>query len=172
MPYQPDQPVTPSMVKDYVYCPIIAWIRLKYNVIEPLTDSMREGRNMKVSEGRGQFKLASDGVATLVDELVKRGRHFVVIEKKKFKTKSMHRYIVQLAVASYIASRRIKGVRTMGLEIAGSMKELELSSDVIESAREHVGRVKAQGTRDKPPSTLPIPSRCRWCWYRRFCPYG
>ncbi|MEM0378820.1 MAG: Dna2/Cas4 domain-containing protein [Thermosphaera sp.] len=172
MPYQPEQSVSPSMVKDFIYCPIIAWIRLKYNVAEPATDSMKEGRNVKVSDGKGQLKLSSNGMVTLVDEIVKRGKHLMIIERKKFPTRSLHRYMAQLAVTSYIASRRIKGLRTMALEIAGSLRELELSGDAMDGAKEHFRRVKVQEARDRPPPTIPEPSRCKWCWYRRFCPYG
>ncbi|MEM4591983.1 MAG: CRISPR-associated protein Cas4 [Sulfolobales archaeon] len=172
MPYILDRSVSPSIIKDSVYCPVMAWIKLKYNVTDPPTDSMKEGKNVKVTGGKGQVKLTYKGATAIVDEIIKRGRYIVVTEKKRYSSRSIHQHLAQLLATTYIAAKSLGRVRTIILETGEQKREIELMSEMIEIAEEYFKRVKRYSEREEPPHTTPNPSKCRWCWYKRYCYYG
>lgn len=167
-----DQNPAPSMVKDMVYCPVIAWIKLKYNVAEPPTDSMKAGRNVKVEKGKGQVLAVRNGFHTLIDEVVRGKNSVKIIERKAFKTRSIDRYLAQLKTTLYIATRSIRHVRKAELIVGEKKLELQVTSEMIEEGKTLLEKTLRLSASDKPPPTRPEPSKCKWCWYSRFCPHS
>jgi CRISPR-associated exonuclease Cas4 len=167
-----DQNPTPSMVKDMVYCPVIAWIRLKYNVAEPPTDSMKAGRNVKVEKGKGQVLAARNGHRTLIDEVVRERNGVKIIERKAFKARSIDRYLAQLKTSLYIAAHSIGRVRKAELVVGEKKLEIQVTGEILEEGGKLLEKASRLSASDKPPPTRPEPSKCKWCWYSRFCPYS
>jgi len=162
---------SPSMVKQYIYCPVIPWINSVYGIYEPVTDSMRIGREKSVEKGVGQVRVSSNGSTTVIDELVREGGEYILVEYKTFKSKSIHRHLAQALAAYIIASRKIPGVKKIRLSMEGKTITITPSQQQIEEIAQIIERTKQATTSDKPPPPTTNRSKCQKCWYRKICPY-
>lgn len=165
--------VSPWLVKEYIYCPMIPWIISKYGVVEPPTESMIQGLEEKASKGEGQVRLRSRryGMTCIVDEVVvdKKGKP-VIVEHKKFKPKKHLRYKMQLLAQVLIAQETLGPIRKAVLVMGGKKIEYTFTSDDLELVKRVIREVKAAIDSDKPPAINPDPRKCYSCWYKRFCP--
>jgi CRISPR-associated exonuclease Cas4 len=170
--YKPLDRVNPTLVKQYVYCPVIPWIVAKLGVVEPPTDSMLLGREAaRPPEGRGQVYVKTRRGAVVIDEVVEERGSKVIVEKKAYRSHNASRYTAQV-VASYLLAREaLQGVRRARLVVGDEVKELELSDDLVKDVERVVESLRRVVESDKPPQTRPEPARCSSCWYRRFCPH-
>ncbi|NAZ26543.1 MAG: CRISPR-associated protein Cas4 [Thermogladius sp.] len=161
-------PLTPSMVKELVYCPVVVWLKTRHLVQEPPTDSMRAGAG--VSGGEVYVKA---GVYTAVlDEVRAEEGGVSVVEKKAFKTRSIQRYLAQLSAGAYIYSLSGQRVRRIILEVADERRVLDFNSELVETAKRYLREVEEVSGSDRPPQPVKPGSRCVSCWYKRFCPYS
>ena len=163
--------VQPSLVKDYVYCPVIAWIRVKYGVTEPPTDSMKMGRENKVESGRGQVRVRGREGTAVIDEIVESREGKVLVERKAFRTKSIHRYLVQALTEYVIASNTITGIKAIKLVVESRERMYTVTDSLVDEARAVLELYKESIENDKPPNPVTSRWKCRYCWYKRFCPY-
>ncbi|MEM1644181.1 MAG: CRISPR-associated protein Cas4, partial [Desulfurococcaceae archaeon] len=123
--------LTPSIVKQYVYCPVIPWIMNTYNALEPPTDSMRMGKEVINVEGRGCIKAVSKLGSAVIDEVVDEGRGKRIVEHKAYRSRSIHRYVAQ-ALAQYIIAReKIRGVRRVTISCGGRNVTLLITQDQV-----------------------------------------
>jgi len=164
--------INPTLVKQYLYCPVIVWITSKLGVVEPVTDSMRLGREAtKPPEGRGQVYVSTHRGAAVLDELVEEGKFRVIIERKAYRSHNASRYTAQAVTAYLIVSERIPGIRRARITVENRVLELELSEDLVRDVENIVKLVEEVVKSDKPPSTKPNPKKCTSCWYRKYCPH-
>jgi len=162
--------VQPSQAKQYVYCPVIPWIMVKYGVVEPTTDSMKLGREDHDSGKQVRVK-SKRGVAVL-DSVVEENGRPVIVEKKAFRSRSIHRYVVQVAVQYLVASEKLPGVRKAVLVNGDREHVIELSGDLIAEVEMLLERVARAVESDRPPQPTTEAWKCGMCWYSRFCPYS
>lgn len=164
--------VTPTLVKQYAYCPVVVWIRSWLMVEEPATDSMRiAAESLMPPKGRGQVYVRSKRGSTLIDEVVEENGGRVIVEKKAYTSYNQSRYVEQ-AVTSYIVAREsLPGVRAVKLELAGKSKTIELSEDLVSEVEQIVKIVQELLTREHSPPRPGDPRKCTSCWYKRYCPY-
>lgn len=166
-----DRP-SPSILKQYVYCPMIPWINATLMIREPVTDSMRIGaEDIEPPDGVGQLHVRTRAGSAIVDEIVDVRGSKMIIEKKKYRSHNYSRYTAQ-AVGTYIVIReRIQGVRYAKLEIADRQLVLELSEDLVEDIEGLLEKLRDTIVRERPPETKPNPMKCSSCWYKRYCPH-
>ena len=174
--YRPKREVaiSPSMVKQYVYCPVIPWIMAKYNLQEPQTDSMILGAvPEKPVEDRGQILVKSrkHRASTIIDEVRIINNETTLIEYKKYPTKSIHRYLEQLKTEALIAQESIGPIRRVKLIINNKEREYVLTEDFIEDAGRILDKLLGILARDSPPQPVRNTKICSSCWYKKFCPY-
>lgn len=174
--YKPSREVavSPSMVKQYIYCPVIPWIIAKYNMYEPPTDSMILGSlPEKPVEERGQVLVRSrkHRASALIDEVRVVGNKTILIEYKKYPARSIHRYLEQLKTEALIAQESIGPIHRVKLVISNEEKEYFLTRDFLEDAERILVKLLDTTTRDSPPQPIRNPKICSSCWYKRFCPY-
>ena len=162
--------VQPSLVKEYVYCPVIPWIISRYGVVEPMTDSMRLGRE-EHDETR-QLRVRSRHGVAVIDELVEEEGGYVIVEKKAFRSRSIHRYVLQVVTQYMIASEKIRGIRKLVLVNGDRRHELEVTDNLVEETRLFIEKLLRTLESDRPPQPTTDKWKCRMCWYRRFCPYS
>jgi len=173
--YKPTAParVTPTLVKQYSYCPLIPWIQAWFCAYEPTTDSMALGKeSTKPPEGRGQVYVSTVRGAAVIDELVEEGGCRVIVERKAYRSHNYSRYVEQ-AVASYLVAReKIPGIRRVRLEVQGRQSTIELSGDLVEDVESLVKVLEKALKSEKPPPAKPDPKKCTSCWYKRYCPHN
>ncbi len=159
----------PSLVKQYVYCPVIPWIINKYGVTEPPTDSMALGKEEHNEEKQVRVK-GGYGVAVL-DELMEEPDGKVIVEKKTFRSRSIHRYLAQVITQYLIASEKIQGIRKAVIVNGDRRHEFKVTDDLVEEVKRIIYNCLKAMEDDKPPKPTVDKRRCSICWYRRFCPY-
>ncbi|MET1159368.1 MAG: CRISPR-associated protein Cas4 [Thermoprotei archaeon] len=167
-PYPGLQPV---LVKQYVYCPVIPWIIAKYGVCEPPTDSMVLGLEEKTTSGEGQVRIRTRRGATRIDEIVEYNGSQAIIEHKKYRSRSIHRYLVQAMTEYLIARDAIEDIEYIVLDNGGDKRVFRIEEDLIEETEKIIEKYMKTINSDKPPQPVRNPAKCKWCWYSRFCPY-
>jgi len=135
-----------------------------------MTDSMRIGRDAHSDVDQVRVR-SGDGVA-LLDMIVKDNDIYVIVEKKAFRSSSIHRYVVQLVSQYLVALNKFSGIRRVVLVNGDDKREFELSSDLVEEVKLLINRMEKSLESDKPPPPTTDVWRCTICWYRRFCPYS
>lgn len=163
--------LTPSMVKQYIYCPIIPWIMSIYNAVEPPTDSMRMGKEMTNIEGRGCVKAVSKLGTAIIDEVIDEGRGKKIVEHKAYKSRSMHRYVAQALTQYLIIREKAPGVRKITVNCGGREVTLVITQDHVSELMQLMNRLENALESEKPPPMSVDKWKCRSCWYSRLCPY-
>jgi CRISPR-associated exonuclease Cas4 len=184
--YYPEGYVWVTDVKDYIFCPAIAWIKAKIGYVEPQTPSMDVGK----ARVDAQFKLriAEElnlpkpwrvevyvrnpklGLAGVIDLVAGEGR-LVVAEIKAFKRRiqwSRH-FRLQLALYALLAES-LGRVRRAILYMGGDVYEVSVSSNLVEEAKRVLEEYMSLLNSEDPPNARQPEPKCRYCWYRRFCP--
>lgn len=166
------QEISSSLVKEYIYCPLIPWIISKYGVVEPPTESMVQGLEEKEKKGLGQVRARSRRyrVSCIVDEVRREKNGIVVVEYKKFKTRRYLRYKFQLLAQVLAVQETIGPVRKAVLSMAGKIIEYTVTQEDLEQVKRVIEELRKVMEDDKPPAINPDPRKCSSCWYKRFCP--
>lgn len=165
--------ITPTLVKQYIYCPVIPWIIMNYNVEEPATNSMEIAKQeQRVEKGRGQIHIHSNKGYTIIDEIIKTKHGEVLVERKRFKSKSIHRYVAQALTQYIIAKNKIKNIREIIIDNGGEKHTIPINQQNTKQAKEIIKKLEETINNEKPPSPTTNPTKCRTCWYKKYCPYN
>jgi len=176
--------VTPTDVKDYVYCPVIPWARRAYGLAEPPTPSMEEGAAVtaeeKVEEARGlglpePFRvevalrsplLPLEGV---VDVVAGRGR-LRVLEVKRVRRPGRH-HTAQLKAYALLVETAMGPVEEALLSLGGGRSlRLRVTGETLGEARRLVEETWRTVYSEEPPPARQPEAKCRYCFYRSICP--
>ncbi len=184
--YYLDGYVQVADVKDYIFCPALAWVKARMGYVEPPTPSMESGK----SKADAQFKLrvaeelglpkpwrvevpvrsSELGLAGVID-LVAGERRLVVAEVKAFRRRiqwSRH-FRVQLALYALLAGE-LGYVREAILYMGGDIYRIPVSSNLLDEARRALEGYRMVLDSEEPPNVRQPEPKCRYCWYRRLCP--
>ncbi len=161
----------PSLVKEYIYCPVIPWIINNYCVTEPPTDSMLLGKEAEEEKKRLYVRSRRYRLSTIIDEVAEVNGENIIIEYKRYSSKSIHRYIEQVKAEAYIARETIHRLRKAVLNVNGNEKVFEVSKEMLDDAERLFNRVEKTISREDPPPKTVYQRHCINCWYKRYCPY-
>ena len=176
--------ITPTDVKDYVYCPAIPWIRRSMGLSEPPTPSMEEGAMVGAEEKleaarslgfpepvRVEVALKSRSVPLEgVADIVAGSRRLVVAEVKRVSRVGRH-HIAQLKVYALLAEESIGPVGEAVLIVRGGRAlRLTVTSEVLEEARLLASKAYKASYSDDPPKVSQPEAKCRYCFFSRVCP--
>ncbi|MEM4593031.1 MAG: CRISPR-associated protein Cas4 [Sulfolobales archaeon] len=170
---KPLDTVTPSLVKQYSYCPVIVWLKAWFLLEEPATDSMMVGKECtKPPEGKGQVYVRTRSGATVIDEVVEnKDGSKVITERKAYRSHNYSRYVEQLVASYLIAREKIQGIRAARIQVGDAVKTLELSEDLAEDVEKIVEKTREMVTRETAPPRPLNTRKCTSCWYKRYCPH-
>jgi len=170
---KPVDSVSPTLVKQYSYCPVIVWLKAWFLLEEPVTDSMRIGKeSVKPPGGKGQVIVRAGCGTAILDEVVReRDGSLTMVEKKAYKSYNYSRYVEQ-AVASYIIAKEVlPGVRRLRIEVEGVGRTLELNWDLVKEVEEITKKTQEIVSKEANPPRPWNSTKCRSCWYGKFCPH-
>ncbi len=162
--------LSPTLVKEYIYCPVIPWIIYNYGVASPPTDSMELGKSRETRQF--YVKNRKYRASAIIDDIVYLGKEAIIVEYKMFPSKSIHRYIEQVKASALIAQEEISHVRKALLNIGEEEKHIEISEDLLKDSKRLLNKIYNTITNDEPPPKTVYPRHCRNCWYKRYCPYS
>lgn len=178
------EPITPWMVKQYFYCPAIPWIVRNYGVVEPPTESMKEGKNLTYEEKirrlkkagiKGRVELETSLKSTKyniqgkVDAIAREERKAVVVEIKAYKDRRVFRHKMQLLTYALLAQDNIGPVHQAILILGGKNLKYIISHEELETLKRVLERIRETILSEKPPRTVKS-EKCYSCWYSRVCP--
>lgn len=170
--HKPPEKTSPTLVKQYSYCPVIPWIQAILGVYEPPSDSMIIGRDrVKPVEGQGQVYVSSMRGSTVIDEVLDEREGRVLVEKKAYRSHNYSRYVEQAITSYIVASERIHGVRKIRLIVQDESRDIEVSKDLVEDVEHIVELLEKTLKNEKPPPSKPNKRKCTPCWYKRYCPH-
>ena len=172
------------MLRQFEYCPVIPWIIAHYNIAEPPTYSMEEGKEIDLGEIAGKICgdedceylveepiIDEDGLLGFIDILVHDKHGYKAVEVKKYKNKRYSHQIAQLkAYAELYSSNTDRIVHEIILVQENEVvyrKRYEYH-DKIE-ARRLIEKLDKIINSDRPP-LVEKTQKCNSCWYRRICP--
>jgi CRISPR-associated exonuclease Cas4 len=177
-------PVT--VIKDYVYCPAIPWIKYHIGVVEPSTPSMSAGREAnaeykrKVAEELNlprpwrievPLRMKTLPISGIVD-LVAGKKKLVVVEVKRYPRKRgryTHFYI-QLILYALIVEEVLGPVREAILYMGGQVRRYPVSMEKLAEARRIAEDALKVIQEEEPPRPRQPARKCAYCWYRKVCP--
>lgn len=178
--------VTATDVKNYLFCPYIAWARRRLGIEEPVTPSMGAGRRVDplgVAKAlglpephRANVRLydKSLGASGVVDVIAGPNNNINVLEVKAFRRPpalSKH-FVAQLLFYALLVSRSLSRPRAAHLWLGGDVISLRVGIDELRRAESLIGEVRRALESDLPPRGRPSPNKCASCWYRSVCPYA
>lgn len=164
---KPKNSFSPTLVKQYAYCPVIGWLQWNLGVVEPPTDSMRIGRE----DQQGGLRVSSSRGATVLDRVEEESGHVVLVERKTYVSRNYSRYVEQTLASYLVAREKIPHIRKIRVETPRKTMEIEVSGYLLEEIESLVAAIESKISSEKPPRPGDL-SKCFSCWYKRFCPYG
>lgn len=177
--------ITPTDVKDYVYCPVIPWLRRAYGLVEPPTPSMEEGSSVgaeeKIVEARRlgapeplrvEVALRSpvlplEGVV----DVVAGGRRLWVVEVKRVRRPARH-HLAQLKAYALLVETALGSVEEAVLAVrgVGAAARLRVTGELLGEARRLVEAAWRAVYSEEPTPVEQPEAKCRYCFYRSICP--
>jgi len=180
----PEPHVTPWLIKQYYYCPVIPWIIVNYGLTEPPTESMKQGakldREIVISKlgykGRTlcevEVKSKKLPLRGKVDLVLEEGKgKYVIVEVKAFKDKRLLRHKMQLLTYTLLVEENLGSVRKAILLHGERKVEYQVTGEDLEQAVKAVNKLRRVIESENPPVITPNQRKCKSCWYRRYCPY-
>ena len=183
-----------SMVKEYVYCPRQAYLKIML-IREPPTESMKYAKQTINTENisriieeqgiQGEVKLEVPvksvklGIMGRVDAVVIKGRRAIVIEAKlniggvkKLYTKYNH--ILAQAIAYAIAVEETMKVTVDKVIVIGQEKETAITIKPTPNLRTWIRRTTQElrqhiQNQQLPPKTA-NKAKCKACYFKNICP--
>ncbi|MEB3691955.1 MAG: CRISPR-associated protein Cas4 [Caldisphaeraceae archaeon] len=179
-----DAEVSVTQIKNYSFCPVIPWIEATYNVHEPESNAMKEGKKRVPSEIAQKIGLERPyieevmivdkelGVKGKVD-LISGKKRLKVLEVKSFKrsAETSTHFRDQLFVYSLLVQRQMGRVVVSYLYLGGDIISYDIGKYEIERALKLINDTKRVVLSEEPPKVRPDPRKCSYCWYRHMCPY-
>ena len=129
-------------VRQYIYCPMIPWLKANYSIEEPPTYSMELGNNIEKEHKESLAKKlrlpkpwrfnvviqdVKEGLVGVIDILAGKGP-YIVVEIKAFKRNSYEHYITQLLLYTYIVNKVLGPVRDSYLILGNKVIRYEAVS--------------------------------------------
>ncbi len=181
--------VTPWLVKEYIYCPMIPWIITHYNIESPPTVSMEEGLRMDADAKKEMIREAGveysdidyekeyvleDNTYIKVDAIAWKktpyGRKGVVIEIKRYRRKHDQHQRQQVKTYAYLLTRNGIPVHQAVLIQEGRIRYRKRIEQLdLEEVEYIIKQVEKIIKSDQPPYVQPT-RKCWSCWYRKICP--
>lgn len=172
-------------VKQYSYCPAIPWIYSHVASYEPPTPSMEKGvigadEKEEIARQLGlpkpwrievHLRSRELGLSGSVD-IVAGSRKLVVVEVKRLKRRirASRHFRVQLMVYALLANQTLGPVREAILYLGGEIHRYDVTQRDLQEARRLVESTRRAMDSEDPPTPSQPPSKCSYCWFRRFCP--
>ncbi len=172
--YKPriNKSISPTMLKQYIYCPVIPWIINYYNVQEPPTDSMKIAKEkQEAKQGKGQIHIKTKTSYTVIDEIVEDKAKKTLIERKQYRSKSIHRYLAQTIATYLIARQKIKNIEEIIIDNGGEQHQIPITQEIIQQIQPLLRNLEKTLNNEKPPPPTTNTKKCRTCWYKKYCPY-
>lgn len=164
--------ISPTVIKQYSYCPVILWIQTWLCTVEPVSDSMKIGaETVKPLAGKGQIYVRSGAGSAVIDELVNDGKSKTIIERKAFKSHNYSRYVEQVVTSYLVARKVIPGIRRAVIEVEESSKVIDLNQDLVEDVEKIIEKAREIITKETKPPNPTSKRKCTSCWYKKYCPY-
>ena len=178
------EPVSVGLLKEYVYCPVSAW--LVYNGVAgtPVTPSMKAGSEIDLESIARRLGLPEPILTekTLVLEeeglvgkpdIIAGSRWRVVVEVKRFRrdpARAGHFRIQALAYA-YLVQCVMGRVRNVVLVMGDDAERMHYTQHEHEFVQKLLGKMRNALTKPEPPLP-PGDGRCVTCTLRRACPWA
>jgi len=170
-------------VKQYVYCPLIPWIKEHVGVVEPPDINMELGK----PEGPKEDVLIRLGVPKPwrydvylrntdlmivgVVDLVGGVKKLEVVEFKLFNRRRYSHFTSQLLFYAYLVSKSLGPVHKAHIVLGKNTITYYVTEETLRHVERLVERVREVKTGDDPPRGVrQDPHKCGLCWYRRYCP--
>jgi CRISPR-associated exonuclease Cas4 len=178
--------LTVADLKDYVFCPVIPWIKRFIGYEEPETRSMRIAREETDSSYKERVaeKLnlpkpwrvevyARDpdtGLVGVVD-LVAGEKRVVVAEIKRFSRRRVMHFRTQLLAYAYLINKTMAPVNKAVLVLEERVRlETPVTKQHLETIEKTIKKLKQTLQNEQPPPTNTEKTKCLTCQYRRLCP--
>ncbi len=172
-----------TMIKLYMYCPVIPWIIAHYNTVENPTESMLSGQlsyeekteiiteNTDAQAVIYEKHLENQHLAGRADAIITSSGETAIIEIKKYMSRHRDTKITQLKTYAVLMTQQEKPPRKLIL-IQGGKKVYEktFTAEDKDETIWIINRLLEVIDSETPPPANPGP-RCNTCWYRRLCPY-
>ena len=181
-----------SLVKEYEWCPLIPWIAFNTGFTPPITPSMAMGLEGHGPDGRLLEKAAKAlgyqnpqyniyledprlEVAGTLDILAAEEREIAEV-KKTNRRKPQAQEKLQAAIYALLAYRNGFRVEKANIVLVDAQEKitiapLEVTGELLARAEKKVRELWETVTSPIPPLVLQAPEKCRYCRYRRKCPY-
>ncbi|MEN2999480.1 MAG: CRISPR-associated protein Cas4 [Acidilobaceae archaeon] len=179
--------LSPSLVKQYSYCPTLPWLMVNYDSHEQPTPSMEEGKRRALDKRavaeelgleqpwRFEMALASKrlGLRGVVD-IVAGSRSYTVAEVKVFERnlRRSHHFRDQLLVYALLVNDVLGPVRRAVLYLGKPVLDIPVGERELSRARELLERTRKTVSSPDPPRGTPSPGKCHYCSFRRLCPFS
>ena len=174
--------VTSWDLKQYIYCPVIPWLKSNYLVEEPMSKSMELGK-LGIEEKelisnelelpkpiRFEVFIVSKKlrIAGVVD-IIAGEKRLVVVEVKKYFRRKYEHFKTQLNFYAYLVTKELGPVTTAILKLGNEVIKYRVEAEEIKKTEELIKKVREVKQSPTPPITNQERSKCLNCWYRRYC---
>ncbi|GBF08806.1 CRISPR-associated protein Cas4 [Aeropyrum pernix] len=179
---------TPSLVKQYVYCPTLPWLEVRVGRLEHPTPSMESAvltadEKEEIAREVGIPPPYRVEVPLECPELRLRGvidlvagphgrRGYWIMEAKKHprRPRASKHFQAQLLAYALLATKTLGPVYRATLYIGGATKTLDINQRHLQTAEKLVKKTLKTVEEEEPPLTRQPPQKCRYCFYRKLCP--
>ncbi|MEM0297733.1 MAG: CRISPR-associated protein Cas4 [Zestosphaera sp.] len=175
--------ITAWDIKQFVYCPLIPWIKENVGVIEPPDINMMLGRpegpkenilkELKIPKPwRYEVYLRNPHlrISGVVD-LVGGTKKFEIVEFKLFSRLRYDHYTAQLLFYAYLVTKTLGPVLRAHMLLGKKTTTYHVSGETLRQVEKLVEKVRNVKTSEDPPVSRHLdPHKCALCWYRRYCP--
>ena len=183
MRFSHTDPLSVGLVKEFIYCPVIAWFKANGLMRETITPSMELGSRVNLESIADEYNLPTPRLyeKTLYDEemglrgkpdIIAGSRWRVVVEVKMFsKPLGMaDHFREQARVYAFLAERVLGRVEKYAIVLGEEMYSWEYTYHDHELVMDLLDRVRRCLSKPEPPEPT-LSFKCTYCFYRRVCPY-
>lgn len=174
--------VTSWDLKQYIYCPMIPWLRSNYLIQEPVTASMELGR-LSINDKelianelnlpkpvRYEVPVVSRRAKAVgVVDIIAGSKRLVVVEVKKYFRRKYTHFEAQLKFYAYLVTKELAPVTTAVLKLGNRVMKYVVEYEDLIRMEKLISKVREVKESPTPPAANPQPTQCMNCWYRRYC---
>lgn len=174
--------ITSWDIKQFIYCPMITWIRSNYLVEEPSNPNMELGK-ISIDEKeliakelnlpqpiRYEVHIVSKKLkAAGVVDIVAGSKRATVVEVKKFYRHQVNHFETQLKFYAYLVNAELTPVHKAILKVGNKVLNYLISGEELRRVEELIRKVREVREKPNPPTVNTPPNKCIKCWYRRYC---
>ena len=175
-----------ALLKEHQWCPMIPWLVVNAAAAPPETPSMRSGRHAhheglaeevarRLGYQRPRYNVALEsrelGLYGTVDILSPEDHELV--EAKQHLARPQHHHLAQLKAYTALALYNTIPIDRAHLATPrGIAATIKATSHVIRDTEALAQRLHETVENPDPPPVTQPPAKCRYCRYRRICPYA